>query len=67
MSEKRQERLLVLAIVLVGLYYPTRAILFWGWGIGLPEDILKIVVRNITQKVITRILNSIGEQVMKIS
>tara|TARA_Y100000401_G_scaffold575_1_gene441 strand:+ start:93 stop:194 length:102 start_codon:yes stop_codon:yes gene_type:complete len=33
MSEKRQERLLVLAIVLVGLYYPTRAILFWGWGI----------------------------------
>jgi len=33
MSEKSQERLLVLAIVLVGLYYPTRAILFWGWGI----------------------------------
>jgi len=33
MSEKQQERLLVLAIVLVGLYYPTRAILWWGFGI----------------------------------
>jgi len=33
MSEKQQERLLVVAIVLVGLYYPTRAILFWGFGI----------------------------------
>jgi hypothetical protein len=32
-NEKIEKRLLVLAIVLVGLYYPTRAILFWGWGI----------------------------------
>jgi hypothetical protein len=31
-NEKIEKRLLVLAIVLVGLY-PTRAILFWGWGI----------------------------------
>ncbi len=33
MSEKSQERLLVLAIILVGLYYPTRAVLWWGFGI----------------------------------
>tara|TARA_R100001510_G_C7640000_1_gene197709 strand:- start:462 stop:563 length:102 start_codon:yes stop_codon:yes gene_type:complete len=33
MREQTKERLLVLAIILVGLYFPTRAILFWGWGI----------------------------------
>jgi hypothetical protein len=32
-NEKIEKRLLVLAIVLVGLYYPTRAILWWGFGI----------------------------------
>ena len=67
MSEKKQERLLVLAIVLVGLYYTTRAILWWGFGIGVPEDIVKIVVKNTTQNPTILIPNFIGEQVMKIS
>jgi len=33
MSERNIERLQVLAIILVGLYYPTRAILYFGFGI----------------------------------
>ena len=67
MSEKKQERLLVLAIILVGLYYPTRAILWWGFGIRVPQDTARTAVRSITQKAITRTLNFVGEQVMKIN